>query len=89
MRASRPEEMNAKAGIFGKIESRRCGEAPKIINARQGIQGKSGDVLAAAKEALNSRFANMRKAFRFIDVDNSGTVSREEVGSLRRTVGLP
>jgi len=79
VRAHRPEEVNAKAGIFGKIESKRHGEAAKIINARQGIRGKSGDVLGAAKEALNARFGNMRLAFRFMDVDNSGTVSRAEV----------
>eukprot|EP00966_Prymnesium_polylepis_P184743 4281691-Prymnesium_polylepis.1 len=69
VRAHRPEEADARRGIFGKIESTRCGEAPKIINAQQGIVGKSGDVLGAAREALNARFANMRRAFRFMDVD--------------------
>jgi len=88
-RASRPEEADAARGIFGKIESKRYGEAPKIINAQQGLRGKSGNVLDAAQTALNTRFGNMRRAFRFMDVDNSGTVTREEVERALKLWNVP
>jgi len=42
-------------------------------------QKLEAEALEEAREGLNTRFANMRKAFRFVDVDNSGTVNRAEL----------
>ena len=35
------------------------------------------DAVAMAKLGLNQRFADMRKAFKYVDLDNSGTVYLE------------
>ena len=32
-----------------------------------------------AEEAINARFTDMKKAFRFVDTDNSGTLNKQEI----------
>jgi len=92
MRATRPEQANAAAGVFGVVESKRVGERPRVINAQQGMHGTPRDGMGtktAAVEALNSRFRNMRLAFRFVDVDNSGTISLTEVERALQLWNIP
>ena len=65
------DEVAPGAGQFGVIASNRFGEAPKILNARQGIQGKTGDLKKATNRAIEAKFKNMLQAFKYIDTDNS------------------
>jgi len=51
---------------------------------------KQGDVLkAAAEEKIYSRFKNVREAFKYIDVDNSGEISQEEFKRQLERWGVP
>lgn len=46
-------------------------------------------VIRDASEELNKRFSNMRKAFHAVDVDNSGTVNRQELERALKLWGVP
>ena len=42
-------------------------------------RGRQSSAFKVAEEALNARFTDMKKAFRFVDTDNSGTLDRNEI----------
>ena len=45
--------------------------------------------LLSAQDALNSRFADMHKAFQYVDVDGSGTIDRSELERALELWGVP
>ena len=47
------------------------------------------DMLRATEDSLNSRFSNMRQAFKYVDLDNSGTVNRQELERALQMWNLP
>ena len=61
-----------------EIERNRPRQITPTIQGRD-EQAAQDIAVAYAKEGLNSRFADMRKAFKYVDLDNSGTVSRSEL----------
>ena len=46
-------------------------------------------MLQAAEDGLNSRFSDMRKAFKYVDLDNSGTVNRSELERALQLMNIP
>ena len=42
-------------------------------------RGRASSAFKIATEQINSRFTDMKKAFRFVDTDNSGTLDRNEI----------
>eukprot|EP00966_Prymnesium_polylepis_P315074 7280475-Prymnesium_polylepis.1 len=64
---------------YGQVASERFGEKNRIINAKQGLKGKTGDLLGAAARAIDSKMINMRTAFKYLDTDGSRTLSRQEI----------
>jgi len=83
------EEVDGRAGVFGVIESKHLGQGPLILNAQQGIEGKSGDVVRTASTAIASRFNNLHKAFKFADTDNDGMLNREEIRRVLQLWNVP
>ena len=45
-----------------------------------GKQASSTNITSAAENALNSRFSDMYKAFKFLDLDCNGKLNRKEIG---------
>jgi len=67
-------------GTFGIVKTKRLvpeERGPKKCD--QGVYGKTGDVMAAVNQALSTRFFDLRRAFQYIDVDGSGTVTCKEI----------
>jgi len=87
--ARNARELNIGAGVVGQVESKRLGEKNLVINSKQGLSGKSGNVTAAAKAAMATRFANMRAAFKHADLDGSGTVSVAELEHALKMLNIP
>jgi len=83
------DEVQAGVGRFGVIASNRFGEAPRILNVRQGIQGKTYDLRKATNRAIENKFKNMMSAFKYIDTDNSNTLSRTEIEAALSTWNIP
>lgn len=50
---------------------------------------KGGSIIGATIDAINSRFSNMRLAFRYVDLDNSGTVCRAEIKRALKMFNIP
>lgn len=61
------------------IASKRFGEAPRILDDKQGIQGKTGNLVRATASVIGNKFESMFKAFKYIDTDDSKTLSRLEI----------
>lgn len=66
---ARRKVVNERASI-NEGRAARVNEAPTEDNA---------DLVAAASTALNAKFADMFKAFQFVDVDRSGTLDETEI----------
>ena len=49
----------------------------------------SKDEYMAVEDALNTRFADMRKAFQYVDLDGSGTLDRAEIARALDLWGVP
>ena len=46
---------------------------------------RQGDLLRMAEDAISAKFSEMFRAFKFLDLDNSGRVSDEELRRGLRT----
>jgi hypothetical protein len=42
-------------------------------------RGRQSGAFRSAEQQINSRFTDMKKAFRFVDTDNSGTLDKKEI----------
>eukprot|EP00326_Haptolina_ericina_P012940 CAMPEP_0181228824 /NCGR_PEP_ID=MMETSP1096-20121128/33558_1 /TAXON_ID=156174 ORGANISM="Chrysochromulina ericina, Strain CCMP281" /NCGR_SAMPLE_ID=MMETSP1096 /ASSEMBLY_ACC=CAM_ASM_000453 /LENGTH=186 /DNA_ID=CAMNT_0023322383 /DNA_START=70 /DNA_END=630 /DNA_ORIENTATION=- len=73
------EDINPAAGKFGVVASKRFGEAPRILNARQGIQGKTGNLAKAFAAAISFKFKNTLAAFKHMDSNSAGTLTRHKI----------
>jgi len=89
VRATRPEDIDPSKGIFGKIESNRAGGKAAIVNAKQGIVGKTGNLAGAASDAISRKFTKFREAFDWIDVSNDGFISIKEIERLLEMCNIP
>jgi len=92
-----PEDVNPAAGIFGLKASPRFGEPMRPINCAQGLShrhsGFEGPLLGPVRERLEQRyagrFAGPLHAFKQIDTDGNGTISRREMAHAIARWNLP
>jgi len=65
-------------------------EAARAAADEDAMQRKAGKaVQSKVEEAIYSRYTNMMTAFKRIDLDNSGTITKEEIGRVLKLWGLP
>jgi len=82
-------DIDPTRGVFGKKESKSLGGQDLYLNAQQGITGKSGDVVGATRDAAEGRFTNLYKAFKYADLDNSGTLNAGEIEKVLKLWNVP
>ena len=77
LQARKVELRNAAASLG--VEAGR--DVAKIQEERREARerGRASSAFKIATEQINSRFTDMKKAFRFVDTDNSGTLDRNEI----------
>ena len=47
--------------------------------AEKAAKAKRSQVVGQATDVINAKFSNMFKAFQYIDLDHSGTLSKDEI----------
>jgi len=96
-KAITPDDVNPAAGIFGLKASPRFGEPMRPINCAQGLShrhaGFEGPLLGPVRERLEQRYAGRYtgplQAFKQIDTDGNGTISRREMANAIARWNLP
>ena len=63
-------------------------EGRKRVKATK-AEASAAETLHNAREALNTRFSDMHKAFQYVDVDGSGTLDRHELERALQLWGVP
>ena len=75
LEARKAEAMNANKGIVAGKDVATI-QAERREAKERGLQSSAFKI---AMEQINNRFTDMKKAFRFVDTDNSGTLDKKEI----------
>lgn len=85
-----PERPVQQAWIRQMGPSPEQEETARAAADEDAMQRKAGKaVQSKVEEAIYSRYTNMMTAFKRIDLDNSGTITKEEIGRVLKLWGLP
>ena len=75
LEARKAELRNANQGVEAGKDVAKIQEERREARTR----GMQSSAFKIATEQINSRFTDMKKAFRFVDTDNSGTLDKKEI----------
>jgi hypothetical protein len=70
-------------------EAGRRAEAARLAALGDGMQERRKRTVDLARMGVNTRFADMYRAFKHIDLDNSGTVDRKELEHFLELMNVP